>query len=138
MTQRQMQDWLTRGRKLDREINALLRTKQETWERLTSAVGGIGEGVQSTPDPHRFDRYAALEGLIDEKVDALVDTQKEIVTLISLVEDGTLRTLLLLRYTSFLTWEEVAEEMGYSYRRIIQLHPEALAAAAEAMETAAE
>ncbi len=128
MTEQEAKDWLTRGWRLDREIDALLRLKRETWERLTSAVSGPGDGVRSSPDPHRFDKYAALEGLIDEKVDALVDTQKEVVSAISLVEDGSLRTLLLLRYTSFLTWEQIAEEMNYSTRRIMQLHPAALAA----------
>ena len=135
MTEQEAKEWLSRGWALDREINALLRAKRETWERLTNAVGGGGGGVQSTPDPHRFDRYAAFEDLIDEKVDALVDVQKEVVTAISLVEDGVLRTLLLLRYTSFLTWEQIADEMCYSLRRVMQLHPMALAAAAAVIET---
>ena len=134
MTEQDAKEWLSRGWTLDKEIDALLRAKRETWERLTGAVGS-GGGVQSTPDPHRFDKYAAFEGLIDEKVDAVVDVKKEIVTAISLVEDGSLRTLLLLRYTSFLTWEQIAEEMCYSLRRIMQLHPKALAAAAAVIET---
>ena len=135
MTEQQARDWLSRGWKLDTEINALLRAKQETWERLTAAVSVPGGGVQSTPDPHRFDRYAAFEGLIDEKVDALVDVQKEVVTVISQVEDSALRTLLLLRYTSFLPWDQIAEAMSYSLRRIMQLHPRALAAAGAVIDT---
>ena len=42
------------------------------------------------------------------------------------LDDATLRTLLILRYLNFQTWEMIACKMNYGYRHILRLHGNAL------------
>ncbi len=121
--------WLVRGWKVNREIDALLRMKRETWDMVTAATaGGDGEPVQSTADPHSFDRYVELEDLIDARINALIDIKREIVAAVSQVPNSQYRALLIERYTEFWPWERIAADMGYSFRRVTQLHGAALRA----------
>ena len=51
------------------------------------------------------------------------------------VENGTYRLLLTLRYIRFMTWEQVAEEMNYSYVHVVyNLHSAALRQVKELIE----
>ena len=120
-------DWLRRGWQIDQEINSLLRTKQETRDRLTSVTAGYdGESVQGTRDPHKYDRLAELDEKIDQRIDQLVAVKQEIMDAIAQVEDSRYRTLLTERYMEFRTWEQIAVDMNYTWRRVMQLHGEAL------------
>ncbi len=120
-------DWLRRGWQIDQEINSLLRTKQETRDRLTSVTAGYdGESVQGTRDPHKYDRLAELDEKIDQRIDQLVAVKQEIMDAIAQVEDSRYRTLLTERYMEFKTWEQIAVDMNYTWRRVMQLHGEAL------------
>ena len=125
-------DWLRRGW---REINSLLRTKQETRDRLTSVTAGYdGESVQGTRDPHRYDRLAELDEKIDRRIDQLVAVKQEIMDAIAQVEDSRYRTLLTERYMEFRTWEQIAVDMNYTWRRVMQLHGEALIALGQVVD----
>lgn len=120
-------DWLRRGWQIDQEINSLLRTKQETRDRLTSVTAGYdGESVQGTRDPHRYDRLAELDEKIDQRIDQLVAVKQEIMDAIAQVEDSRYRTLLTERYMEFRTWEQIAVDMNYSWKHIHRIHGEAL------------
>lgn len=128
-------EWLMRGWRVDREIGALMSAKEDTFERLTAAVAaGDGVVVSSTPDPHKFDRYVELEDAIDHRVDALCEIKREIITVVSAVPDARMRTLLMLRYVDFRTFEQIAVEMHYSWRHIMGLHKMALGAVKECIE----
>lgn len=63
--------------------------------------------------------------IIDEIVDMMAK-KIEIDNVISSVSDLTLREILIRRYLKFQKWEEIAEEMNYSRRRVTQLHGQAL------------
>ena len=119
--------WLKRGWQLDREINSLLRTKQETRDRLTSVTAGYaGEPVQGTRDPHKYDRLAELDEKIDQRIDQLIQVKGEIADAIAQVQDTRYRTLLTERYLCFRTWEQIAVDMNYSWKHIHRIHGEAL------------
>lgn len=123
--------WLYRGWNLNREIAAMDRLKDETYAALTSAVATIDASPGGSKDPHKYDRYAGLCDLIERRKDELTQIQEEILKAISKVEDSRYRTLLIDRYTRFLRWEQVAEEMHYSFRHVLTLHEEALMAFAK-------
>ena len=119
--------WLKRGWQLDREINSLLRTKEETRAWLMSVTASYtGEPVNGTRDPHRYDRLAELDERIDRRIDQLVAVKQEIMDAIAQVEDSRYRTLLTERYMEFRTWEQIAVDMNYSYMHTCRLHGEAL------------
>lgn len=124
-----------RGWRIDREISALERTRQETWDRLTSMTPTYaGEAVQGESDPHKFDRLVELDATINQRIDQLVDTKQEIIDVIAQVPDSRYRTLLTERYTAFKTWEQIAVDMNYTWRRVMQLHGEALVALGQVLQ----
>jgi len=119
---RSVRQWLGRARGINREIEALLNTKKETRDQLLRITQNYSaDGAQSTKDPHKYDRLAELESLIDQKVDELLVMKAEITNAISSVEDGRQRTVLLSYYVRCKTQEEIAVEEKYSYRTVKRL-----------------
>lgn len=121
-------EWFSRGRRLDKRIESLQQQRREEWERATSITGSLdGDVVDGTKDPHKFDRFAVLDGMIGEEIDELLLIKCEIKAVIAQLDDMRYRDVLDKRYVSGKTWEQIAVEMNYTYRRVIQLHGEALA-----------
>lgn len=125
-------EWFSRGRRLDAHIDSLLRTRQKLRDDLTSTtVRYTGDVVDGTRDPHKFDALVDLEDMIDREVDRLYAVKQEIITVVLRLGDTRYQDLLMKRYVDIKTWEQIAVEMNYTYRRITQLHGEALKAAEE-------
>lgn len=119
--------WLNRARNIDREINELLREKEEVRDRVLKITQSYtGDAVQSTKDPHKFDRVVELEMEIDRHIDELVAVKTEILHGIAKLPDGRYREILRLRYLSGKTFEQIAVEMNYSWRHVCTLHGRAL------------
>lgn len=75
------------------------------------------------------DAIAALEGYaerINEKWDELIKLREEAKGLIDVMKDGRYREVLTLRYLNGQSWEQVAVNMGYTYRGVTGLHGKAL------------
>ena len=109
--------WLGRARSINREIDALVKAKKEARDQLTKVTQNYqADGAQSSKDPHKFDRLAELETMIDQKIDDLIAAKKEITGAINQLQDGRQRTVLLDYYIRCKTQEEIAVEMHYSYR----------------------
>lgn len=53
-------------------------------------------------------------------------TRMEIIDRIGQLSDGVLVSVLFSRYVDCKAWEQIAVDMGYSYRHIVRLHGEAL------------
>ena len=143
------EDWLGMPERIDNVQHVQLSAeelklyeefeKEKYLEFMQGAVPAAkGERVQTTPQngsEDRFIAYAEYSRIIDERIDELYAVKCEIFKAISRIEDGTLRTLLELRYLSFKTWEEIAVEMNYSYKHVVHgLHPKALKKVKEVIE----
>lgn len=72
---------------------------------------------------------------LHKDVAAAVNADGEIRGVISCVEDLRLRTLLELRYTACMTWEDVAERMGYDVRSVYRLRNAAIEKVAEVLKS---
>ena len=124
-------EWLNRGYKLDKEINALLNEQSAALTRATgSTCGTSAERVQTSrrnTTEDRFINYASYSELIDNRIDELYAIKQEILSAINKVDDAVLRTLLIEKYINFHTWEQIACNMNYSYVHVVHnLHPKAL------------
>lgn len=121
-------EWLMRAWHIDREIDAMLMARRKAYERCTSVTTRPREViVSSSYDPDTaVVALLNIETLIDQRVDKLTQIKAEILGAIEAVPDCTLRTLLIDRYINFKTWEQIAVDMGYSWRQVIRLHGEAL------------
>lgn len=127
--------WLSRGRGIDREINLLLKTKDETFERLISITANTsGDVVSGTKDPHKFDKLIELGDKIDQRIDELVRIKSEIFDAVSQLKDWRQREVLMSRYIRMKKWEEIALEMNYSYMQITRIHGEALSEIKDVIE----
>lgn len=83
----------------------------------------------------------ALDKAVAKYVDACKESESELEDLAALrieirhtinaVSDARLQSLLWRRYISGFTWEQVAVSMCYTYRRVTQLHGDALKAVCE-------
>jgi DNA-directed RNA polymerase specialized sigma subunit len=114
--------WLSRARFIDREIALLQKTKEETRDNLTKITQSYeSDGAQTTKDPHKYDRLVELENEIDQKVDELIDTKREILNVIFKVEDRNQRQVLISYYIRMKTLEKIAVEMNYSFRQIVNI-----------------
>lgn len=119
--------YLSRARRVDKEIEALLRLVQTTRESLESITQNYeGDVTTGTKNPHKFDRLVELESIVDKKVDELIDMKADILTTIVQLKDTRQRILLTEYYLEMKTWEQVAVDMNYSWRQIMNLHGYAL------------
>lgn len=118
---------LSKGRWLDREINSLIKTRDETKDRLTHITQNYdGDGAQSTKDPHKFDKLVELEDQINGMIDDLVDQKMLSLNLISHLDDSRERMILKLYYVDFLSWEQVAVSANLSWTHTMRLRKSAL------------
>ena len=127
--------YLSRARWLDGEINDKLELKKTVFDQLTRITQNYdSDGSQSTADPHKFDRLAELNIMLDKMTDDYVKTLVEITETISQVQDEKQRRVLTLYYTVKdkqtgrpLTWEQVAVMLHYSWKQTRRIHARALA-----------
>ena len=124
-------DYLSQAYRIDQRINSKLAQVMSLRDLLGKATGTLsGAPKAATPNPHSMEETIAkmvdLENEINEDIDALVDLKAEIMRRIKRVENTEYQTILELRYLCFKRWEEIAVEMGYSLRRLYELHDFAL------------
>ena len=119
--------YLNRVRRIDKEIEALLRLVQRTRESLETVTQNYdSDGAQSTKNPHKYDRLVELESLVDAKIDEQISLKAEILNTIMQLEDRRQRLVLMEYYVEMKTWEQVAVDMNYSYMHITRIHGYAL------------
>ena len=119
--------FLSRGRWIEREITSLIRTRDETRDRLTHITQNYdGDGAQSTKDPHKFDALVELEYKLDERIDELCAVKTEILDAIGKLEDSRERLALQLYYIDMKSWEQVAVELHYSWRQTMYIRKQAI------------
>ena len=119
--------WMSRARRIDREINNLLQLKQNTRDNLPKITQAFDhDTVSGSPDPHKFDRLVALEDEIDKRVDDLIQVKQEILEMITLIPDRNQRIVLTSYYLNMKTWEQIAVDMHYSYDNIMRLRKHGL------------
>lgn len=119
--------FLGRARWADKEIVSLMRTRDETFERLTHITQSYdGDGAQVTKDPHKFDSYVALEQKLDQMIDELCDIKLEIINVLSQLKDT--RELMILKsyYVDLKTWERTAADCGLSWTHTMRLRKSAI------------
>lgn len=131
--------YLSRARHLDGEINDKLLQRESIYESLTKITQSYdSDGAQATKDPHKYDRLAEFNNLIDKLIDEYVGTLVDITETISKIPDERQRRVLTLYYTvkdkttnKPLSWEQVAVELHYSWKQTRRIHARALVAVEE-------
>ncbi len=112
------EEWLSRARGIDREIQWLKREYEKAFLAATSMTASIfGDKVQTTPGNRSEDKMTqtsdyALE--IKTQLEEKESIKKEVVAAIDRVGNVEQRLLLRIYYLDGKTWEQVAEEIEKS------------------------
>lgn len=107
-----------------------MATKVTTSLSLAPAHGSggqdkIGDAVAKIID---------LQVEVNQAIDVYVDKKREISDLIERVQDPDQLAVLHKRYIQYKHWEEIACEMGFTYRNVCYIHGRALQAVEELMK----
>lgn len=123
-------EYLNQYRNAYREIQA----KVDQIARLRDLVmhttsAPAGDRVQSSPE-NKLERIVAkiadMEAEVDEEIDRLADKRREVQAVIEKVPNHAQREVLIRRYMVGQKWEEIAVELDYHYRWVLELHGRAL------------
>ena len=116
-------------------IDKRIDRKQEEIDRLraklTKATAHISDMPRGGSGGDWTDtdvKVLKMEQQIHEEIIELCRIKREVFEVIDAVEDERYRTLLELRYRNYMSFEEIAVEMHFSYDWIRHMHKEALAA----------
>lgn len=127
--------YMNRVRRIDEDIAELMETKARARDALTRMTQNYdSDGAQQSTDPHKYDRLLVLDSLIDEMLDKQISIKVEVLGTISKLKDNRLRLLLEKYYINLKTWEQIANEMHYSYSHLMRMHGYALYAIDEILK----
>lgn len=120
-------EWLSRARTIDRELTALYEAREMMIAQMTKATQGFtADPVQSSKDPHKFDRLGELAFDIDQRTRELDRVKAEILRAINRVPDSLCRIVLIERYLNMKSFERVAVDNYISIRNVWRIHGRAL------------
>lgn len=123
---------LKRAFDADREIKMLKEEREQLRERMeyvhaidysnpvVTSSGGRGSVEALTT------KLADADGKILEQINRLIEDKRAANEMISVLRKGPQREVMYQRYVLLKSWEQIALDMGYSYRHITRLHGAAL------------
>ena len=124
-------EFLGQAYRLDQRINSKLQQidslrglTQKVTQSYDNEVVSRTRNVSSLEDA--IIRLMEAEEQLNIQIDKLVDTKIEIGKLIDMVHNESYRLLLEKRYLCFLSWDQIAAEMHYSRRWVLNKHERAL------------
>ena len=123
--------FLSQARHIDVQINSKLEelySLKAMAEKVTTTYQS--DMVDGSRDVHKREgiicKIIDLQNEINSDIDQLVDLKISIRQIIESLPDMEGRTVLNLRYVRLLKWQEVADTMGYSLRRVHNFHDRAI------------
>lgn len=124
-------EFLGQAYRLDQRINSKLQ-QIDSLRGLTQKVTQSydGEVVSRTRNVTSLEdaiiRLMKAEEELNQQIDQLVDTKIKIGKLIDMVHNESYRLLLEKRYLCFLPWDQIAADMHYSRRWVLNKHERTL------------
>ena len=129
VTIEETKQWLNRGYKLRETIRILEKAQMRAYDIVTGTTITLSERVQESHGngtENKLITYADYCRQIDCHKTDLFEILKQITNAIMKVENNIYKNILISRYINFETWENISQNIGYSYRQILRLHEKAL------------
>ncbi|MCK9287811.1 MAG: DUF1492 domain-containing protein [Sphaerochaetaceae bacterium] len=126
-------EYLSRAYKLDQEIKSKL-DQIESLKDLATSCSSVLTGMPRNPSPSQSPMADAVCKIIDlrdelnRELAQLVEYKADTVITIHRVKNSDYRLILEKRYISYLPWETIAVELGYSESWVLKLHRNAVKA----------
>lgn len=125
----QAKAWLSRGIRMQKEIEQLQQVKEDIFDGLTNVTQNLDAPATSgTKDPHKYDAYILKAAELDERIKRLKQIRIEIFFTIQQLKDSRYRLVLTDRYYFGYSWGQIALHMNYSESGIYKIHGKALQA----------
>ena len=124
-------EYLSQAYRLDDRINGKIQQVDSLnllATKCTSTISGMPKNP-SSPVSRMEDvivKIISLQEEINQDIDELVDSKAEMVQVIKAVDNTEFQTILEKRYLCFMSWEQIAVDLGYNVRHLYRLHEEAL------------
>jgi seryl-tRNA synthetase len=131
MNKQNAREYFSKAYRIDHRI----RSKFEQLESLNALATRATSTLSAMPrNPNRststmadvIARIIDLQEEINQDIIRLVDSKREIMTIIKSIENSEYQTLLEKRYLCFLTWEKIAVDMSYTIHHLYKMHNAAL------------
>lgn len=130
MTKDELKKKLKSAAALQRQLEsdcAQLQNLRDIAHTITPAYGPrAGGGGSGQKMGNAVVNIVDLEAGIQQEINELVAAMSEVRRLIALAADTNLEVVLRKRYLNYQKWEQIAAELGYSWRGVHKLHARAL------------
>ena len=122
-------EFLSQAWQIDKRIERRCEERERLMAKLTA---GRAANLSGMPRGGNYDwtdavaKLVEMDNAIGAEIMELCRIKREVNAAIDAVEDVKLRRVLELRYRNYLSWDRIAEDMGYERRHITRLHGMAL------------
>ena len=124
-------EYLSQARYLDARINTKIK-QLEALNTLATSATSVLTGMPHSPNKATskmadiVDKIVDLQAEINRDIDALVDLKGEMRSKLEMVPAEDYKAILEMRYLCFMSWEQIASNLGLSVPYTYQLHDRAL------------
>jgi len=124
-------EYLRQAYRLDQKINSKLRqinSLRALSQKVTASYDGdvVSHTRNVTGLEDSVIRLIESEDELNQQIKELVDLRREIARVIDAVGNDTYQMILEMRYLCYMSWNEIAENMNYSRRWVLQMHARAV------------
>jgi len=124
-------EYLGQAYRLDQRINSKLQQVESLrclTQKVTASYGGepVSHTRNVTSLQDTIVRLIDAEEQVNRQIDELVKLKMDIAALIDQVHNESYRLILEKRYLCFLPWDQIAAEMHYSRRWVLNKHDRAV------------
>ena len=124
-------EYLGQAYRLDQRINSKLQqvdSLRSLTQKITASYDGevVSHTRNVTSLQDTIIRLMEAEEELNRQIDELVDLKMDITRLIDQVHNESFRLILEKRYLCFLQWDQIAAEMHYSRRWVLNKHDRAV------------
>ena len=124
-------EYLSQARYLDARINTKIK-QLEALHTLATSATSVLTGMPHSPNKATskmadiVDKIVDLQAEINRDIDALVDLKGEMRSKLEMVPAEDYKAILEMRYLCFMSWEQIASNLGLSVPYTYKLHDRAL------------
>ena len=124
-------EYLSQARYLDARINTKIK-QLEALNTLATSATSVLTSMPHSPNKATskmadiVDKIVDLQAEINRDIDALVDLKGEMRSKLEMVPAEDYKAILEMRYLCFMSWEQIASNLGLSVPYTYKLHDRAL------------
>ena len=124
-------EYLEQAYRIDKRINCKIE-QINSLHMLATKTNALVSNMPGSPNKNitRMEntlvKIVSLENEINDDIDGLIDLKMDIQHAINSIDNLEYRLILEQRYLNYLTWEQIAMDLGYTVRTMYRIRDKAL------------